>query len=290
MIDYLIISQHYRGFLPTAICIVSWLGMFGSASSLTVEAMPSALSAADRALAASENLSIRSQLIFTPIPPPCPMFMSGLLGTVYTNINGPFAWFHSTQVHPALSRAVTICPTRGIASGSPGITDVSNRIPVNSRVLSAIRVCCSEFKALGVLIFASSKLASAARAFASAIAARASSPSFDSRAVSFISSDNRSSRASSSFFSNGFSKYSPMNSAATPIATKANAIIFPSLIQESQYAAAAISASTEHSYLAPTTGLLVLMAALATNIPAENNPNPLDVAIWRRDDNGSRRD
>jgi hypothetical protein len=143
------------GFLPILICIASWFGTSVPALS-TPTTILSAIRPAANAVAAAQNSEERSGCISTRTPrliPPCPMF--GFPGTVYTCMNGPLGWFHSTHLHPAFSRVVAICSNSVIASGSPTVTDISNCAGANRLIRATSSCCCSPDKDRGAAIHSS---------------------------------------------------------------------------------------------------------------------------------------
>jgi hypothetical protein len=134
----------YR-FLPTMTCTVSLLGMLVFSTTSSVASNPSEISMVPSAFAAGRNAAAWSGCTWraTANHPSCPIF--GLPVIVYTIANGPPGGFQSIHFQPAISKVAVMYERKMTASGSPGITAASNRVPANgfSRSASAGSVTAS---------------------------------------------------------------------------------------------------------------------------------------------------
>ena len=158
---------------------------------------PSAMNAWAKALAADDR-SVRSggTNISTPTPPICPTF--GSPGHVYVSVSGPLGDTKSIHCHPAACIVAETWPKRPAASGSPGITAISKRVPLKRDNCTIILACQSGVMERDVRNFskasfaslaccsavAASLLASSVSLLASAIEALDASASADNRAAS----------------------------------------------------------------------------------------------------------
>jgi len=152
-----------------------------------VASIPSATSASDKSIAHSNSLG--GWFTCTPITTFAPVFPRRTSGRPWRISASPFP-FQSTPIHPAVESVSSIKETKPSISGSESLRAISYSVPENCLTLSTIRPLCSLVSVLGALYLANSRLASsafcvasAARAFASAIAARDFSASAVNSAV-----------------------------------------------------------------------------------------------------------
>jgi hypothetical protein len=168
---------------------------------------------------------------------------------------------HDTCVQPAAVSAASRSQTKFACSPSPIPRPVSNFVPENRLSDSTSGLMLGERMFLrGALNLASSNCASAIFWFASAARAFASAMPARDASVSAVNLASLSSLAASIGRSSERDRYSPANSATTPMATSETAISCPNRTHANQYVAA--SASTGSPYLILTAGLLALWISL----------------------------
>jgi hypothetical protein len=180
----------------------------------------------------------------------------------------PVVPFHDCHFHPAFSRTSAIWLINAVGSGF-GFTDIENGVPVNAEIFAAIRITDSGVNERGALNFANSACAASARAFASAIAARASSPSVVSRAASFVNCAISNFRALSNASRCGFAQRPVMYSAANAMTTTINALSAIQSQKVAQYSAP-IKSVAVMARLDDDLGLMAGLAALAVLIRRRN--------------------